>query len=36
VYEGDRVIIDREEFRSHYMPWANQFEVGPGDPRING
>lgn len=36
VYEGDRIIIDREEFRSHYMPWANQFEVAPGDPRING
>lgn len=35
VYEGDRIIIDREEFRSHYMPWANQFEVGPGDSRIN-
>ncbi|MCL4239055.1 MAG: VanW family protein [Anaerolineae bacterium] len=36
VYEGDRVIIDREEFRSHYVPWASQFEVAPGDPRING
>jgi len=36
VYEGDRVIIDREEFYSHYVPWANQFEVAPGDPRING
>jgi vancomycin resistance protein YoaR len=36
VYEGDRVIIDREEFYSHYVPWANQFEVSPGDRRING
>lgn len=36
VYEGDRVIIDREEFASHYVPWANQFEVAPGDSRING
>jgi hypothetical protein len=36
VYEGDRIIIDREEFHSHYVPWANQFEVAPGDPRING
>ena len=36
VYEGDRVIIDREEFHSHYVPWAAQFEVAPGDPRING
>jgi len=35
VYEGDRVIIDREEFRSHYVPWADQYEVAPGDPRIN-
>jgi len=35
VYEGDRIIIDREEFVSHYVPWANQFEVAPGDPRIN-
>jgi vancomycin resistance protein YoaR len=36
VYEGDRVIIDREEFHSRYVPWASQFEVAPGDPRING
>ncbi len=36
VYEGDRVIIDREEFYSHYVPWADQYEVAPGDPRING
>jgi len=35
VYEGDRVIIDREEFHSRYMPWANQYEVAPSDPRIN-
>lgn len=35
VYEGDRVIIDREEFHSHYVPWADQYEVAPGDPRIN-
>lgn len=35
VYENDRVIIDREEFRSHYMPWADQYEVAPGDSRIN-
>jgi hypothetical protein len=36
VYESDRVIIDREEFFSPYIPWANQFEVSPGDRRING
>lgn len=36
VYEGDRVVIDREEFVSHYMPWADQYDVAPGDPRING
>ncbi|MBN1964469.1 MAG: VanW family protein, partial [Anaerolineae bacterium] len=36
VYEGDRIIIDREEFRSHYVPWRDQYEVAPGDPRING
>ncbi len=35
VYEGDRVIIDREEYHSHYIPWADQFEVAPGDSRIN-
>lgn len=35
VYEGDRVIIDREEFHSHYVPWSDQYEVAPGDPRIN-
>ena len=36
VYEGDRVIIDREEYHSHYVPWASEFEVAPGDSRING
>ncbi len=36
VYEGDRVIIDREEFHSHYVPWSDQYEVAPDDPRING
>ena len=35
VYEGDRVIIDHEEFYSHYVPWPDQYEVAPGDPRIN-
>ncbi|HVO68889.1 MAG TPA: VanW family protein [Aggregatilineaceae bacterium] len=36
VYQDDRVIIDHEEFHSHYVPWADQYEVAPGDPRING
>lgn len=36
VYEGDRVIIDNEEFYSRYIPWSAQYEVAPGDPRING
>jgi vancomycin resistance protein YoaR len=36
VYEDDRVIIDHEEFHSHYVSWADQYEVAPGDPRING
>ncbi|RPJ00937.1 MAG: hypothetical protein EHM39_04065, partial [Chloroflexi bacterium] len=36
VYEGDEIIIDREEFHSHYMPWADQYEVAPGDSRISG
>jgi vancomycin resistance protein YoaR len=36
VYEGDRVIIDNEEFHSHYVPWSDQYEVAPGDSRING
>lgn len=35
VYEGDHIVIDNEEFHSRYVPWANQFEVAPGDPRIN-
>jgi vancomycin resistance protein YoaR len=35
VYQDDQIIIDREEFASHYVPWANQFEVAPGDRRIN-
>jgi vancomycin resistance protein YoaR len=35
VYQDDRVIIDHEEFHSHYVPWADQYEVAPGDPRIN-
>jgi len=36
VYEDDRIVIDHEEFHSHYMPWADQYEVAPGDSRING
>lgn len=36
VYEGDTVIRDREEFQSHYVPWATQYEVAPGDPRVSG
>jgi vancomycin resistance protein YoaR len=36
VYENDKIVIDHEEFHSHYMPWANQYEVAPGDRRING
>lgn len=36
VYQDDQVIIDHEEFHSHYVPWASQFEVAPGDARING
>ncbi|MBI5959332.1 MAG: VanW family protein [Chloroflexi bacterium] len=36
VYEGDRVIIDNEEYHSHYVPWSDQYEVAPGDSRING
>ncbi|MBN1681763.1 MAG: VanW family protein [Anaerolineae bacterium] len=36
VYQDDQVIIDHEAFTSHYVPWADQFEVAPGDPRING
>jgi vancomycin resistance protein YoaR len=35
VYQDDAVIIDHEEFASHYVPWASQFEVAPGDSRIN-
>jgi vancomycin resistance protein YoaR len=36
VYQGDQIIIDHEEFHSHYVPWADQYEVAPGDSRING
>jgi vancomycin resistance protein YoaR len=36
VYQGDQIIIDHEEFHSHYVSWADQYEVAPGDPRING
>jgi vancomycin resistance protein YoaR len=37
VYDRDgNLIINHEAFTSHYMPWAAQFEVGPGDSRING
>ncbi len=35
VYEGDRIVIDHEAFDTHYVPWASQYEVAPGDPRIN-
>jgi vancomycin resistance protein YoaR len=36
VYQDDRIIIDHEEFHSHYVPWADQYEVAPSDSRING
>ena len=36
VYQDDQIIIDHEEYHSHYVPWADQYEVGPGDHRING
>jgi vancomycin resistance protein YoaR len=36
VYQNDQIIIDHEEFHSHYVPWADQYEVAPGDSRING
>ena len=36
VYQNDQIIIDHEEFHSHYMSWADQYEVAPGDSRING
>jgi vancomycin resistance protein YoaR len=35
VYQDGEIIIDGEEFHSHYVPWADQYEVAPGDPRIN-
>ncbi|MBN1202016.1 MAG: VanW family protein [Anaerolineae bacterium] len=35
VYQDEQIIIDHEEFVSHYMPWAAQFEVASGDARIN-
>jgi vancomycin resistance protein YoaR len=33
IYQGDQIIVDREEFYSHYIPWPAQFQVAPGDPR---
>ncbi|MFP4323504.1 MAG: VanW family protein [Anaerolineales bacterium] len=36
VYQGDEVIIEREEFYSNYVPWPAQFEVAPGDSRLEG
>lgn len=35
VYQGEEVIIDREQFYSNYIPWPSQFQVAPGDPRIS-
>jgi vancomycin resistance protein YoaR len=35
IYQGDEIIVDREEFYSHYIPWAAQFNVAPGDPRAS-
>lgn len=29
-------IVDREEFFSNYIPWPAQYQVAPGDPRVNG
>jgi vancomycin resistance protein YoaR len=30
------ILVDKEEFFSRYLPWPAQFEVAPGDRRING
>lgn len=35
VYQGDEIIVDREEFYSNYTPWPSQFNVAPDDPRLN-
>ncbi|MCI0710555.1 MAG: VanW family protein [Chloroflexi bacterium] len=32
--EGE-IIVEDEEFVSHYIPWPAQFQVAPGDPRAN-
>jgi vancomycin resistance protein YoaR len=34
VYQGDEIIVDREEFYSNYTPWPSQFNVAPDDPRL--
>lgn len=36
VYQGEEVVIEDEEFYSNYIPWPAQFNVAPGDGRING
>ena len=35
VYQGEEIVIEREEFYSNYIPWPAQFQVAPDDPRIN-
>lgn len=35
VYQGDEVVIEREQFYSNYVPWPAQFEVSPDDSRVN-
>ncbi|MBI5929148.1 MAG: VanW family protein [Chloroflexi bacterium] len=29
------ILVDKEEFLSHYIPWPAQFQVAPDDPRVN-
>ncbi|MBZ0320803.1 MAG: VanW family protein [Anaerolineae bacterium] len=32
--EGN-ILVEKEEFVSHYIPWPAQFQVAPDDPRVN-
>jgi len=35
VYQDGEVLIDKEQFYSNYIPWPAQFEVAPGDSRLD-
>jgi vancomycin resistance protein YoaR len=34
IYQDDKLIVDKEQFYSNYIPWSAQYLVAPGDSRL--